>query len=612
MIAGQNQPMQSPPQPPRDRALLWAASASLALAAPVLLAFNPPPSSTFLNQAAALVGWGAWLTVLAAALAPAAPSRWRLPRAGDLSPLAALQAALALLLLAALTSPLWTGLPWSLALSSAGLIAAAALAAQLGGAAQRGGIGPLAFRAFCIGMVVAGLGSSVIGIVQVFAPAWPDGNWVARSYMEGRAVGNMRQPNHLSSLLLWAIVAAVWLSEAQVIRRWGSALLALLFVFVVVLSASRTGAVSVVLLAAWGLLDKRLSRPARTLLLLMPVAYAVFWFGTSAWADYSQHVFGGETRFSTKGDISSSRYGIWANTLALIAMHPWVGVGFGEFNFAWTLTPFPGRPTAFFDHTHNLPLQFAVELGLPLAALVLALLLWALVRALRYALQARADADPRQAALRRAAFMMVFLILVHSLLEYPLWYAYFLLPAAFAFGLCLVAPGETSAVPVPAAATSVPVSSGRTRPLLIAAMLLVLGGIASVADYTSVVAIFAPGDAAPPLTQRIADGRRSVFFAHHADYAAATTPEHPSEAMQSFLVAPHYLLDGRLMLAWAKALGEAGATEHARHIAQRLREFKTEQAEAFFAPCAVEPKAGETLPFQCAPPARAFDFDDFR
>ena len=26
---------------------------------------------------------------------------------------------------------------------------------------------------------------------------------------------------------------------------------------------------------------------------------------------------------------------------------------------------------AFFDHTHNLPLQFAVELGLPLALLVL-------------------------------------------------------------------------------------------------------------------------------------------------------------------------------------------------------------------------------------------------
>src|SRR5439155_17968394 len=98
-------------------------------------------------------------------------------------------------------------------------------------------------------------------------------------------------------------------------------------------------------------------------------------------------------------------------TLTLIRMHPWAGVGFGEFNFAWTLTPFPGRPVAFFDHTHNLILQFVVELGVPLALLVLGLLLWALALALRGALQpAVVDADgaaPGTALLRPAAFMMV-------------------------------------------------------------------------------------------------------------------------------------------------------------------------------------------------------------
>ena len=39
------------------------------------------------------------------------------------------------------------------------------------------------------------------------------------------------------------------------------------------------------------------------------------------------------------------------------------GVGFGEFNLAWTLSEFPSRPTAFFDHTHNLPLQLLVGAG---------------------------------------------------------------------------------------------------------------------------------------------------------------------------------------------------------------------------------------------------------
>src|SRR5204863_9258437 len=131
--------------------------------------------------------------------------------------------------------------------------------------------------------------------------------------------------------------------------------------------------------------------------------------------------FGGETRFTADGDISSSRFAIWSNTLALIAQHPWLGVGFGEFNFAWSLTPFPHRPTAFFDHTHNLPLQFAVELGLPLATLVLALMAYALW----HAFVGGRRAPDAQGLLLRSAFMMVLLMVVHSMLEYPLWYAYF-------------------------------------------------------------------------------------------------------------------------------------------------------------------------------------------
>jgi len=556
------------------------------MAAPALLAFNLPPSATFFNQAAALVGWGGFLVLVA----DAAPLRRRLGSSG----LTALLAALALLLASSLASPLWAGLPSALALSGAGLVLAAALAALVGASAQSAGRGVTAFRALCIGMVIAGVASSLVGIVQVFAPQWPDGDFIARTYIAGRAVGNMRQPNHLSSLLVWATIAAVWLAETGVFKRWVGSALALLFIFVIVLSASRTGTVSVGLLAVWSLLDKRLSRPTRLLLLCAPVAYGLFWLGTSAWADYSHHVFGGETRFSTKGDISSSRWGIWSNTLALIAMHPWAGVGFGEFNFAWTLTPFPGRPVAFFDHTHNIILQFAVELGLPLATAVLALLAWALFSAWRGA----------QDSARRAALVMVLMILLHSLLEYPLWYAYFLLPAAFAFGLCLGRPEDAPA----AAATG-----KTTRPLLmIASLLLMLGGIASVADYSRVVAIFAPAEGAPPLAQRIASGQRSVFFAHQADYAAATTTERPADAMDSFQRAPHNLLDARLMIAWAKALDEAGDTERARYIAQRLQEFHNDGAEEFFAPCADKTTPAAPLPFQCVAPTRSFSYEDFR
>jgi hypothetical protein len=141
-----------------SRQLAWGASASGALVLPALLAFNLPPSSTFLNQATALVGWGCWLAVIVAAMPNPA-----LPRSAGMT---ALQCALALLLLAAMASRLWTGLPWSLALSSAGLIGAAALVAYVAVAAQRGGVAQPAFRAFRIDLVVAGVASSAIGIVR--------------------------------------------------------------------------------------------------------------------------------------------------------------------------------------------------------------------------------------------------------------------------------------------------------------------------------------------------------------------------------------------------------------------------------------------------------------
>ena len=258
---------------------------------------------------------------------------------------------------------------------------------------QRAGLGAGAFRVFCVALLAAAIASGAIGLLQVFAPQLADGDWIARTSLPGRAVGNMRQPNHLSSLLLWGVIASVWLADAGVLRRvvmWG---VGLLLVFVIVLSGSRTGALGTAVLALWGVLDRRLSRQARWLLWLAPIAYALFWLGMSAWADASHHVFGGETRFSTNGDVSSSRFAIWSNTLALIKAHPWFGVGFGEFNFAWTLTPFPDRPVAFFDHTHNLVLQLAVELGIPLALLVLALLGWAFVCAFRNARRAAPSGD---------------------------------------------------------------------------------------------------------------------------------------------------------------------------------------------------------------------------
>jgi O-antigen ligase len=576
----------SPASPPLSVArLIRTALAVAAAASPSLLAYNLSPSPTFLNQALALALWG-WFVMFCAS---SAAGRGAAP----------VWAALALV--AAGVSWSWGpgALPASFALSALGMLAAAALLLAAGAAARRGPEATVLFTAFCVAWLAAGLLNLAVGAVQVFAPDWADGDFIATPSGAGRASGNLRQPNHLASLLMWASIALVALVELGALKRRVAAVLLAQLVFGVVLTASRTGLVGVLLLAAWGALDRRLAARTRWLLLATPLMYAAAWLGMAQWAALSEHTFGGATRLS-EGDISSSRFAIWANTLTLIRLHPWAGVGFGEFNLAWTLTPFPGRPTAFFDHTHNLPLQLAVELGLPLAALVMALLLWALWRAARAAWRRHDELGAAQ----RSAWMFVAMIGLHSLLEYPLWYSYFLLPAAWAWGFALGDDAARASPTAPAGLADTPPKSPSLA-LMLGGALLVAGAVASVFDYLRVAAIFSAGARSTPLAQRIENGRRSVLFAHHADYAAVTGSTAPREPDRSFASTTHYLLDTRLMIAWAEHFAERGELDKARHLAARLAEFDKEEAEEFFAPCRTAASAASSASsFQCRAPAR--------
>ncbi len=583
---------------------------AIALILPPLLAYNRTPSATQLNELLCVFGWGLCM-LLHTGTPPAGARR------GALN---VLFAALTVLSLAVVAS--WTigSLPTSLALPPLALLIVAGFVAALGARVAQGGEqdGVQAFAPFAFGVVIVGCLSAVIAVIQVYFPsvaALADGKLVAESGLPGRAIGNLRQPNHLASLLVWSVIALVPLVEWKRIAGWLGAILGLFIMVGVVLSGSRTGLIGgVAVLVLWGLCDTRLSRRTRILL----VATVVFPLGVRAWSwlashlSFIPHAVGAATRVS-EGD--SSHFAIWKNAVEMVHQQPWLGVGWGEFNFAWTLTPFPHRPTAFFDNAHNLPLQFIVELGAPLAALVLALLIWALVQGLMRAWDTKGDAGHGA----RAAWVMILMIAIHSLDEYPLWYAYFLLPAAWAWGFTLgsgPAPRPAEEPTLSGVVGSRPLDSGKLIRLSSeGAGLRWFGGVmVAVAllltfDYWRVSTIFLD-DADTPLADRIAAGETSLFFAHHADYAEATTADPPSRALGALEHATHSLLDSRLMMAWANALAESGQTERARYLVARLREFDKTDTEEFFAPCA---DATVTVkPFQCRPEPKGLTWRDFQ
>jgi hypothetical protein len=580
---------------------------AIALIAPPLLAYNRTPSATQLNELLCVFGWGLCM-LLHTATPPAGARR------GAVNVLCA---GLGVLCVAVLGS--WTigSLPTSLALPPLALLIVAGFVAAFGARVAQGGDqdGVHAFVPFAFGVVAVGYLSAVIAVIQVYFPSLADGTVIAQSGLPGRAIGNLRQPNHLASLLIWSVIALVPLVEWRRVPGWLGAAVGLLIMVAVVLSGSRTGLYGgVLVLLLWGVVDTRLSRSTRMAL----VGTVVFPVGVFAWqwltahTSFMPHVAGAATRLS-EGD--SSHFAIWKNAIEMIRQQPLLGVGWGEFNFAWTLTPFPHRPTAFFDHTHNLPLQLVVELGAPLAALVLGLLIWALVQGFLRAWATLGESGHGA----RAAWVMILMIAIHSLDEYPLWYAYFLLPAAWAWGFTLgsgPAPRPVEELALSGVVGGRPHDSGKLIRLSSEGAGLRWFGAAMVAvallstwDYWRVTTIFLD-DGQAPLADRIAVGETSLFFAHHADYAEATTTEPPSRALGALEHATHSLLDSRLMMAWANALSESGQTERARYLVARLREFDKTDTEEFFAPCADTTIA--VKPFQCQPEPKGLTWRDFR
>jgi O-antigen ligase len=571
-----------------------AATLTVVIGLPTLLAYNLPPSPTALNQALAVGGWGLPVGVLGLMARP-------MFRPTGTAVIASVLVAV-LLLAAAAGLSLIGGLPRELGASTMGMLGACALVLLAGSSAPRNAA---VWTGLFGALLFAGLIGVLIGVLQVFTPDAIQGPWLARSGIPGRAVGNLRQPNHLATLLLWSAVAVAPLLcrsaplPARSVGRWVLAALFVVLLFGVVLSGSRTGALGVAWLVAWGLFDRSLPRFARALLLASPLICLAGNALLSWWASLNNlGALGMSTRVG-EADVSNARFSIWSNALALIAEQPWFGVGFGNFNFAWTLTAFPDRNPQFFDHAHNLPLHLAVELGVPLALLVVGLLLRGLWQAF---VRSRGVPGPEGIA-RRACFVMVLMMGWHSMLEYPLWYAYFLLPTAFMWGLCLR--------PHEAAATDPPAAAPRPAPwLAFGGVAMIVAAAATLWDYSRVVAIFAPPqDNRATLVERIVEGRHSWFFAHHADYALVTTIDGAAALPGAFDRATHFLLDTRLMIAWANGLAARGDVDRARHIAARLREFRNPGAKDFFAPC--DDAAVADKPFQCSPPERRYGWRDF-
>ncbi len=392
----------------------WLVAAAFALACAFLLPNHSPPWVSFHGDAwAALMLWivAAWVFANAAhpsvQATPASPLTW---------------VALALIPVPLLQYAMGMDMLFGSAFIHSSYLAGFFVALRLGEIWYQQGKGQ-ATTYVLLAMLLAAPVSVALQVHQ-WLGLEPLGIWTMGVASGGRMYANMAQPNMLASLLLLALLGVAWFRQSGRLGLRASLALAVVLLFGIALTESRTAWLNlVVLYAGLVVLRKKLDSPgllkiATCLMLVFALmAFLLPLLGQSlVWS-------GGEDL-----DAESPRYravnaqvrlDIWSVSLNASSLHPFTGYGWGRVvaaNFA-TITDHPGY-LRYFTSSHNLFLDLILWNGYPLGLLIGVALAWWWWNHLC------SISDASQAIL----FGAVTVLLVHAQLELPLQYAIFLLP----------------------------------------------------------------------------------------------------------------------------------------------------------------------------------------
>jgi len=367
------------------------------------------------------------------------------------------------------------------------------------------------------GFVLAGaLASALIGWAQYAGSDLLSGLTMPRS--ADRVWANLGQPNQLADYLTLGLIGAGYLYAQGRLRLVWTAAAASVLVFVLSLAASRATWLYLIGLLALSAVfwwqdrsranQRLLAYCAGVLALLALLAWLIEPTGSGILVRHAPWERVTSTLVAT--DLRSR---IWKAALLMFLSSPLLGIGFKSYGWHQFLlnkqVPEVALST-FTDHAHNLVLQVLAEFGLAgLAILVGLAALWVagLVR------------QPRTPS-HWWIWAITLVLAVHSMLEYPLWYTFFLGVAAVVLGL-----GEGRTLRLRLG------QSRRTSRLLLVG-LLSLGWLATIELYRDYAVVegfvtfryryfHAPPGVVRQATQALADVHRGSLLAPYVEMALA-------------------------------------------------------------------------------------------
>lgn len=283
-------------------------------------------------------------------------------------------------------------------------------------------------------VLAGGLLGALAGLLQHYQFSTPLDFLVAR---KGSAAvyGNLGQPNHYAAYMTLALASAIYLYGRGRLHGALAGACAALLLLMLGLSGSRSpwlylGALTLLALLLHGWRgDTESRRLAEFTLWLLPAFVVAQWAATLPFLTPEKGllVTSAQRLFEMASGIEA-RLQLWQEAWDMFLAAPALGSGWGKFawhHFLYLASTGATAAPGVFNHAHNIVLQLLAETGVTGALLVVgAAIAWA--------------ADLRNVKFDLEWWWLLALLAVmgiHSMLEFPLWYAYFLGLAALLLGL---------------------------------------------------------------------------------------------------------------------------------------------------------------------------------
>lgn len=279
----------------------------------------------------------------------------------------------------------------------------------------------------------------VIGVVNTFLATY---QWLNLDYntslvtpLEGlRPFANFAQPNNMATFQIISFLSLIYLYIKHKINFYILLILSIVFIFSIALTQSRTAVIALIsLLFALIFFRKIIHIKVLVYYFFSVLIYFLLSFYLVDISNFIAKIFGlnivSISSSVERGVSSSGRIDFWIQMFYAILERPWFGYGWNQTALAQYQNMDKYPIGVWITSSHNLLVDIIVWCGIPIG---MSFILYCIYIIFSSMLKIKKIEE-------LFAFCMIVNLLVHSMLEYPLHYAYFLIPFGVFVGMILSA-----------------------------------------------------------------------------------------------------------------------------------------------------------------------------